>query len=103
MFFTICKILEITNLYELFFGSNEHDPLSFLNDEGKQKVMEYADILIASADAAMKGQQGALLPCLLPGRPPGFETHAPYYVSRVQFVDPSLSHPSRWSRARWPP
>ncbi|MDE7424088.1 MAG: XRE family transcriptional regulator [Lachnospiraceae bacterium] len=48
MFFTICKILEITNLYELFFGSNEHDPLSFLNDEGKQKVMEYADILIAS-------------------------------------------------------
>src|SRR5574337_260586 len=51
----------------------------------------------------MKGQQGALLPCLLPGRPPGFETHAPYEVSRVQFVDPSLSHPSRWSRARWPP
>ena len=48
MFFTICKILEITNLYELFFGSNEHDPLSFLNDEGKQMVMEYADILIAS-------------------------------------------------------
>ena len=27
----------------------------------------------------------------------------PYEVSRVQFVDPSLSHPSRWSRARWPP
>src|SRR5574340_415375 len=21
----------------------------------------------------------------------------------MQFVDPSLSHPSRWSRARWPP
>ena len=31
-----------------------------------------------ATDAAMKGQQGALLPCLLPGRPPGFETHAPY-------------------------
>lgn len=48
MFFTICKILDITNLYELFFGSKEHDPLSYLNDEGKQKVMEYTDILIAS-------------------------------------------------------
>ena len=31
-----------------------------------------------ATDAAMKGQQGALLPCFLPGRPPGFETHAPY-------------------------
>ena len=33
---------------------------------------------MTATDAAMKGQQGALLPCLLPGRPPGFETHAPY-------------------------
>ena len=48
-------------------------------------------------------QSTGLQTCLLPGRPPGFETHAPYEVSRVQFVDPSLSHPSRWSRARWPP
>lgn len=48
MFFTICKILNVTNLYELFYGSNEHDPLSFLNEEGKQKVMDYADLLLAS-------------------------------------------------------
>ena len=29
-------------------------------------------------DSAMKGQQDALPPSLLPGRPPGFEIHAPY-------------------------
>ena len=31
-----------------------------------------------TTDSAMKGQQGALPPSLLPGRPPGFEIHAPY-------------------------
>ena len=34
--------------------------------------------LISHASKVMKGQQSALLPCFLPGRPPGFETHAPY-------------------------
>lgn len=44
----LSKILGINNLYEEYFGANPNDPLSQLNAEGKEKVYEYIDLLIAS-------------------------------------------------------
>lgn len=48
MFYTICKILDITNMYEAYFGANPNDPLSMLNDEGKAKALDYINLLHAS-------------------------------------------------------
>lgn len=48
VFFDLCRILGITNIYEEFIGENPTDPLSFLNEEGKEKVYEYAELLISS-------------------------------------------------------
>ena len=39
--FTLCKILEIKDIYEEIFGVNPYNPLSYLNDEGKERVDEY--------------------------------------------------------------
>ena len=44
-FLTLCKILEITDVYEDYFGVNPGNPLSTLNDAGKEKVLEYAALL----------------------------------------------------------
>ena len=46
IFLHICRILEIPDCLEEYFGSNPKDPLSMLNDEGKQKVLSYIDLLI---------------------------------------------------------
>jgi SOS-response transcriptional repressor LexA len=48
VFVDMCRILGITDIYEACFGSNPNSPLSELNDLGKQKVFEYANLLIAS-------------------------------------------------------
>lgn len=44
-FLTVCKILNITNIYEEYFGANPADPLSSLNDEGKEKALDYIGLL----------------------------------------------------------
>lgn len=44
-FLSVCKVLNITNIYEAYFGSNPFDPLSSLNEEGKEKVMDYIELL----------------------------------------------------------
>ena len=46
IFLHICRILEIPDCLEEYFGSNPKDPLSMLNDEGKKKVLSYIDLLI---------------------------------------------------------
>lgn len=46
IFLHICRILEIPDCLEEYFGSNPKDPLSMLNDEGKQKVLSYIDMLV---------------------------------------------------------
>ena len=38
--------INITDCLEEYFGSNPNDPLAMLNDEGKQKVLSYIDLLI---------------------------------------------------------
>ena len=44
-FMTVCKVLNITNIYEAYFGENPSDPLSTLNDVGKEKALDYIDLL----------------------------------------------------------
>ena len=44
-FLAVCKVLNITNIYEEYFGENPADPLSSLNDEGKEKVLDYIGLL----------------------------------------------------------
>ena len=48
VFFKLCKILSITNIYEAYFGVNPNDPMSSLSDEGKEKALEYITLLHAS-------------------------------------------------------
>lgn len=45
LFFDLCKLLEIHDLYEAYFGTNPKNPLSVLNDLGKEKAYEYAELL----------------------------------------------------------
>lgn len=47
-FLAVCKVLNITNIYEAYFGVNPADPLSTLNDEGKEKALDYIELLHAS-------------------------------------------------------
>lgn len=48
VFMHLCKVLDVTNIYEAFFGINPDNPLSALSDEGKAKVMDYISLLHAS-------------------------------------------------------
>jgi SOS-response transcriptional repressor LexA len=48
VFIDLCRILGIVDIYEAYYGTNPNNPLSELNDEGKQKVYEYANLLIGS-------------------------------------------------------
>ena len=48
VFMDLCRILGITSIYEEYFDENPDDPLSRLNEEGRQKVYEYVDLLLAS-------------------------------------------------------
>lgn len=41
----ICKVLNITNIYEAYFGENPSDPLSTLNEAGKEKALDYIELL----------------------------------------------------------
>ncbi len=47
-FYQLCKVLDITNMYESYFGSNPNDPLSSLNEEGIEKVMDFIGLLHAT-------------------------------------------------------
>ena len=46
IFLHICRILEIPDCLEEYFGRNPKDPLAMLNDKGMQKVLAYIDMLI---------------------------------------------------------
>ena len=48
IFYKVCRILGITNMYEAYFGVNPADPLSSLTDEGREKAMDYIHLLHAS-------------------------------------------------------
>ena len=48
IFYKVCRILGITNMYEAYFGVNPADPFSSLTDEGKEKAMDYINLLHSS-------------------------------------------------------
>ena len=48
IFYKVCRILGITNMYESYFGVNPADPFSSLTDEGREKAMDYINLLHAS-------------------------------------------------------
>ena len=41
IFYKVCRILGITNMYEAYFGVNPADPFSSLTDKGREKAMDY--------------------------------------------------------------
>lgn len=48
IFLTLCQLLDIEDIYESFFGENPYNIMSGLNEEGRNKLIEFADILKAS-------------------------------------------------------
>ena len=46
----VCEILEISDVYTEFIGENPLDPFRHLNDEGKQKVLDYINLLEKSGE-----------------------------------------------------
>ncbi|MBO4910165.1 MAG: LexA family transcriptional regulator [Lachnospiraceae bacterium] len=44
-FLTLCKIYKITDIYSAFIGPNPDNPMSKLSEAGKEKVMEYIELL----------------------------------------------------------
>ena len=48
VFLTLCQLLDIEDIYESFFGENPYNIMSGLNEEGRNKLIEFADILKAS-------------------------------------------------------
>ena len=45
-FLYLCRILQIPDCVEAFFGNNPSDPMAILNDAGKAKVLAYIDSLV---------------------------------------------------------
>ena len=52
VYYKVCQILDIQNMYEAYFGIDsvipDTDPFSSLSDEGREKVMDYINLLHAS-------------------------------------------------------
>ena len=45
-----CEILGISDIYTEFIGANPMDPFKGLNEEGRQKVLDYAELLVKSGE-----------------------------------------------------
>jgi len=58
LFMLLCKVLKITDIYNDYYGYNPANPLSELNAEGKEKVLDYIQLLIDSG----KYQNATIIP-----------------------------------------
>ena len=47
-FFALCRILEIKDIYEDVYGINPYNPFSKLNEAGKERALEYVELLSTS-------------------------------------------------------
>ena len=45
VFMTLCRILDIKNIYEAYYGVEPDNPLSSLSEEGKEKALDYINLL----------------------------------------------------------
>lgn len=59
-FFALCKILHITDIYNEFIGINPDDAFGGLNEEGKEKALEYISLLMLSDQ--YKKQEETVIP-----------------------------------------
>lgn len=59
-FLALCKILDITDIYNEFIGFNPNDPLARLNEEGKAKALEYIGLLLLSEQ--FQKQEATIIP-----------------------------------------
>ena len=41
IFLTLCQLLDVEDIYEAFFGENPYNVMSGLNEEGKNKIIEF--------------------------------------------------------------
>lgn len=48
VFLTLCRLLDVEDIYASYFGENPYNAMDGLNEEGKDKVRDYIDILKAS-------------------------------------------------------
>lgn len=46
----LCKLLGITDIYGEYYGNNPSNPLSELNEEGKEKALDYIQLLVDSGN-----------------------------------------------------
>ena len=53
----VCEILEISDIYTEFIGENPLDPFRHLNDEGKEKVLDYINLLEKSGEYEKKNAE----------------------------------------------
>lgn len=54
----LCKLLGITDIYGEYYGNNPSNPLSELNEEGKEKALDYIQLLVDSG----KFQNATIIP-----------------------------------------
>ena len=54
----LCKLLGITDIYGEYYGNNPSNPLSELNEEGKEKALDYIQLLVDSG----KFQNATVIP-----------------------------------------
>ena len=54
----LCKQLGITDIYGEYYGNNPSNPLSGLNEEGKEKALDYIQLLVDSG----RFQNATILP-----------------------------------------
>lgn len=50
LFLEVCRILEITDIYEQFIGANPNNLFESLNEEGKEKALDYIRLLVLSGE-----------------------------------------------------
>jgi phage repressor protein C with HTH and peptisase S24 domain len=48
LFMTVCRILDITDVYEAYYGVNPNNELSLLSQEGRTKALDYISLLHAT-------------------------------------------------------
>lgn len=60
LFLEVCKILEITEIYEEFIGSNPNNLFSELNATGKEKAIDYIRLLVLSGE--YKKEEPTIIP-----------------------------------------
>ncbi|MDD2960158.1 MAG: S24 family peptidase [Lachnospiraceae bacterium] len=60
LFLALCKVLNITDIYTEFIGSNSNDPFQKLNASGRQRALEYIDLL--SESSRYRKAETAILP-----------------------------------------